>query len=421
MNDIVVLVNRNPHFTRDCTLFRHMIPVELRHVVASYTIESISDDNIHNAAKLWMEDKKAALLRYGHVSHWNTSQVTDMMHLFSFANGPNQKLSSFNDNIEDWDVRNVTNMMGMFLGCHVYNQPLNKWNMSKVMFNSHMFNHCYKFNQPLNQWDTSNISFMESLFGRCETFNQPLNTWDTSFVLSMKGMFAGANAFNQPLNDWDVSNVANMERMFCQGFEFNQPLNRWEVGNVTSMANMFCQATAFNQPVEDWDIRQVTNMEDMFQHALSFNQSLNRWHINMNTMNVTKMFHRASAFDPRNISEWIHPSTFSETSAFDDLASHRTWQAWVFERIKYFDIFITKYRTKTLFELHGWFRITVFAAFIIPFYVRGIYRQVSILYSIYLEDRKLKLFLPSLSFMVQLLWTLTIVYWVYASLRKPRH
>ena len=41
--------------------------------------------------------------------------------------------------ISNWDVSNVTNMGGMFLNAESFNQPLNNWNVSKVMYMGHMF------------------------------------------------------------------------------------------------------------------------------------------------------------------------------------------------------------------------------------------------------------------------------------------
>ena len=39
---------------------------------------SFDNDSLRVAVKLWVDDKKAALGRYGDISEWNTSEVTDM-------------------------------------------------------------------------------------------------------------------------------------------------------------------------------------------------------------------------------------------------------------------------------------------------------------------------------------------------------
>ena len=58
--------------------------------------------------------------------------------------------------ISNWDVSNVTNMNGMFYEAKLFNQPLNNWNVSKVTDMELMFDSATSFNQPLNNWNVSN-------------------------------------------------------------------------------------------------------------------------------------------------------------------------------------------------------------------------------------------------------------------------
>ena len=66
----------------------------------------------------------------------------------------------------------------------------------------------------IEAWNVSNVTSMQSCFYLNLTFNQPLNSWNVSGVTTMFDMFAGARDFNQPLNSWNVSNVTNMGGMF---------------------------------------------------------------------------------------------------------------------------------------------------------------------------------------------------------------
>ena len=92
--------------------------------------------------------------------------------------------------ISQWDVSNVTNIKLLF------------WNQSS-------------FNQPLNGWNVSNVTDMKWMFENASSFNQSLNDWNVSNVEDMWGMFLSATSFNQPLNKWNVSNVENMYGMFA--------------------------------------------------------------------------------------------------------------------------------------------------------------------------------------------------------------
>jgi surface protein len=176
-----------------------------------------TDNDIRSAVKLWCSDRDSALAIYGHISFWNTSQVTNMSTLFKHE-------EFFNDDISDWDVSNVANMSAMFREAYSFNQPLATWNVSKV--------------------------------------------------INMECMFLGAEAFNQPIGDWNVSNVTNMSAMFRDAYSFNQPLATWNVSKVSNMEWMFLRAEAFNQPIGDWNVSNVTNMDDMFYGATAFNQDI---------------------------------------------------------------------------------------------------------------------------------------------------
>lgn len=154
------------------------------------------DGDIREAVDLWCSDPAAAKEKYGHISQWDVSRVTNMNSLFS-----NQE--RFNEDISKWDVSNVTNM-------------------------------CY-------------------MFERSYSFNQPIDRWNTQKVTTMEGMFYGARSFNQPISDWDTQNVANMDNMFCYATKFNQHIGSWNIKNMTTMDGMFYRAVFFEKSIpEEW-------------------------------------------------------------------------------------------------------------------------------------------------------------------------
>ena len=61
-----------------------------------------NNETLRAAVKQWLDDAAAAEATYGHISSWDTSEVTDMSFLFKEA-------TSFNQPIGDWDVSNVNN------------------------------------------------------------------------------------------------------------------------------------------------------------------------------------------------------------------------------------------------------------------------------------------------------------------------
>ena len=105
-----------------------------------------TDADIHEAVNDWCEDPAKAEVKYGHISKWNTSLVTNMKRLF-------QNKREFNDDISKWNVSNVIVMSHMFEYydeddeimiielddededdevVSAFNGDISKWNVSKV-------------------------------------------------------------------------------------------------------------------------------------------------------------------------------------------------------------------------------------------------------------------------------------------------
>ena len=242
--------------------------------------------------------------RYGHISYWDVSQVTDMYAAF-------RGKKTFNEDIHLWDVSSVTNMSQMFNNAIRFNKPLNDWNILSVTDMTGMFYKATVFNQPLD-WDVSNVTEMSWMFSGARAFNnldQPLK-WDVSSVTHMTLMFWNARVFNQPLTNklggpWDVSSVTHMRGMFAGAHAFDRPLN-WDVSSVTSMFEMFAGARKFNQPL-DWDVRNVRDMGFMFHKATAFNQPLDQLFARGHptpAADKVRMF-RGSAQDP--LPDWYNP------------------------------------------------------------------------------------------------------------------
>ena len=97
----------------------------------------------------------------------------------------------------------------------------------------------------ISNWDVSNVTNMLGMFSNATSFNQPLNKWNVSNVTNMVAMFENATSFNQPLNNWDVSNVEDMRYMFYGAKSFDRPLNKWNVSEGTDMRAMFKYPSSF--------------------------------------------------------------------------------------------------------------------------------------------------------------------------------
>lgn len=124
--------------------------------------ESITDDNIQKAVNDWCFRNDEALTKYGHISDWDTSNVTDMSLLF-------MELYQFNDDISNWNVSNVTDMSQMFWKAKSFNQPLGNWERKNDA------------NEEIST--LKNVTDMQHMFYRAEAFNQDLKSWNIKEVI----------------------------------------------------------------------------------------------------------------------------------------------------------------------------------------------------------------------------------------------
>jgi surface protein len=228
------------------------------------------------------------------LNSWDVSSVTNMSNMFESA-------FSFNSNITSWDVSSVTTMNNLFYLAIAFNQNIGSWDVSSVTIMYNMFNGASSFNQNLNSWDVSSTTDMSFMFFDASLFNGNITSWDVSSVTTMDGIFGNCTSFNQDISGWDVSSVTDMKNMFILT-PFNQDISGWDVSNVTTMSTMFASATAFNQDISGWDVSNVTNMGNMFNGASSFNQNIGGWDVS-NVTTMSGMFSGATAFN-QNIGAW---------------------------------------------------------------------------------------------------------------------
>lgn len=225
----------------------------------------------------------------------NLSQVTDMWGMFWG--------SSINQNINHWDVSNVTNMGNFFRDAKLFNQPLDNWDVSNVTLMPQVFMNAENFNQDIDNWDVSKVTNMASMFNGAKSFNRNIGSWNVGNVTQMHYMFYGAKGFNQDISQWNVSNVTNMSFMFRGATNFNQPIGRWDVGKVKNISQMFENAINFNGDISQWKYSdEVVDLSNMFREAISFNQDLSQWDVS-NVSNMKNMFYNASSFD-QDLSNW---------------------------------------------------------------------------------------------------------------------
>jgi surface protein len=288
-----------------------------------------SNSELYAAVSVWLKNASLAEETYGHISTWNTSEVTSMKNLFYRE----LLYPTFNEDLNSWDTSAVTDMSYMFRGCIAYDQDMSGWDTSNVTDMGHMF-HSDDYadgdgyydhdvedgnaipthtntaftGKGLSAWDVSKVTSMYGMFAWATDFNGNISGWDVGKVESFRGTFAGANAFDANITGWDVCSATNMRQMFYYNLTFNQPIGNWgdKVSKVTNMYMMFLEAEAFNQDLSKWTVGAVTNMYKMFLKAEAFNQDLSKWTVDAVT-DMDYMFYNAKEFNndgDSDLSNW---------------------------------------------------------------------------------------------------------------------
>ncbi|UII75973.1 BspA family leucine-rich repeat surface protein [Flagellimonas sp. HMM57] len=118
------------------------------------------------------------------------------------------------------------------------------------------------FKQDINGWDVDQVTNMTGTFSYNHKFNQDISSWDVSQVTNMDFMFFVADSFNQPIGaNWDVGNVQSMYEMFFGTTAFDQDLGAWNIVNVTDMTGMLddsgMSAVNFSNTILGWEDQEV--------------------------------------------------------------------------------------------------------------------------------------------------------------------
>ena len=245
-----------------------------------------SDDNSHYDQSL--------IISLPDTSEWNTSNVTNMEHMFS-----NCSLLEYLPDLSKWNTTNVTNMEGMFSNCSSLKSlpDISEWNTANVTNMNFIFWNCglLKSFPDISKWNTTNVTEMSYMFAYCTSLKSlpDISEWNITNVKDMSWMFYNCISLKSfpDISKWNTTNVTNMCEMFCEcGSLISLPdISKWNTTNVTIMHGMFsnCSSLISLPDISEWNMTNVTDICCMF-YKCSFLISLpdiSKW----DTTNITSM------------------------------------------------------------------------------------------------------------------------------------
>ena len=212
------------------------------------------------------------------IDQWGDTRWSNMKYMFRGATNMQHEAS------DAPDLSAQPAVLSMFSSTHTFDDDLSDWDVSEMTSLRYMFDRAHAFNGDISGWDVSKVTDMTYMFSDASNFNGDLSDWDVSKVTRMTQMFPHATSFNGDISDWDVSSVEDMHGMFTGASSFARNLAGWDVSSVEDMSNMFNSASAFNADVSGWNVSSVSDayeMSSMFRGAMAFNRNLGPWFITL--------------------------------------------------------------------------------------------------------------------------------------------
>ena len=205
------------------------------------------------------------------------------------------------NNIENLDTSYVTNMSGMFTYMNsLTTLDLSHFDTSNVTDMSYMFASNSLTTLDLSHFDTSNVTDMSTMFYSTLLTELDLSTFDTSNVTDMSSMFSSTHLTELDLSSFDTSKVTDMSSMF--GFTvYLTKLNvsSFDTSNVTNMSEMFYSTLLTELDLSSFDTSKVTDMSSIFHLSNRLTSvTYSPKFIHANNADVTGMFSNCPANRP---------------------------------------------------------------------------------------------------------------------------
>jgi surface protein len=293
-------------------------------------------DGLKAAVAEHFQDVGAAQAKYGKLTKYDTSLVTDMSMLF-------RDRATFNLDISGWNTANVTQFESMFNGAEAFNQDIGDWDVSKAKHMEYMFKDAKAFNQNIAGELSAGIPGSEGtehtyVLQRNDTYGDGGLAYKVTdqtdgtvqdFPRSKTGYGSSATdyiifkegheyAIEYSSDNWgseisfSLTDDNGQVLMSCvsgsggthvaggvggtlsSNTTYNTTLDiaietpavppveiyKWNTSNVITINNMFDGAIVFNQNIGVWNVSNVKVMNNILDGAIAFNQEIRSWTLN---------------------------------------------------------------------------------------------------------------------------------------------
>lgn len=269
----------------------------------------------------WFE----ALTTIEHLDYLNTSEVDDMLLMFSSCTSlETLDLSSFN-------TEKVTTMATMF----EKSKNLRSIKLPKGFIGSSVTNLKATFSgcESLTELDLSgsnseNVKDMSEMFYGCKALSKlALTDFKTGQVTTMENMFLNCSTLETlNVSSFNTENVTNMIGMFnnCSSLR-SLDLPGFNTANVTDMGSMFKKCSSLRSlDLSSFDTRKVTDMQSMFEGCTNLESIDLSSFDTENMISMTGMFFSCTNLETLDLSSFATPKMEDMVSAFENCKNLKT-------------------------------------------------------------------------------------------------
>ncbi len=205
------------------------------------------------------------------VSNFDTSKVTDMSYMFAYCD----KITGLD--LSKFETDNVTDFSGMFLDnyllLNIHMNP-NKFKTGSALNLSSMFENCGSLQSlDVSKFDTSKCKYFDLMFKSCSSLSTlDVSNWDTSEAVSFAYMFSYlSHVSTLAVDNWNTSNVTSISGTFsrCESIT-SLDLSEWNTSKITGLFETFSDCYALrNLNLSNWDTSNATTFQSAFRRCRS--------------------------------------------------------------------------------------------------------------------------------------------------------
>ena len=170
--------------------------------------------------------------------------------------------------LENWDTSSVNNMEYMFASIPNFNMDFSKWKTDNVENMNFAFAYDKNFEgKGIENWSVRKVKGMSGLFKNCTKFDADFSKWSTNNLIYAQGMFDECINFKgKGLENFDMSNAVNTYKMFYNCKNFNCDLSKWNIKLNKTLSLMFYNCQKFDtSSTENWTINRNASLVGTFQ------------------------------------------------------------------------------------------------------------------------------------------------------------